>query len=266
MTDDSADHGSQAPVQNGWSDGGRLGDEPLSDGVYRVLVDAIVRGQLKPNERLTEQSLADLTGASRTPIREAVRRLEAEGLLERVPHRGVTVASLPGFTEEEFQAVLHVRGAVEGELGRLAALRITDDELAELDAIIHRAESVPDGPDQASELIDLNTLFHDRVNRAARSSWLEGVYTSYRNLILREHWVAAHRLASPRDSFSGHHEILDALRQHDGETVKALIQGHVGLGHWTEELSSLVRLAARPDQTPMTRQARLAARQRPPRS
>ncbi|HEX8969473.1 MAG TPA: GntR family transcriptional regulator, partial [Chloroflexota bacterium] len=76
-------------------------NEPLSDGVYRVLVDAIVRGALRPNERLTEQRLAEVTGASRTPIREAVRRLEAEGLLERIPHRGVTVASLPGFTEDE---------------------------------------------------------------------------------------------------------------------------------------------------------------------
>ena len=236
-------------------------DEPLSDGVYRVLVDVIVRGLLKPNERLTEQRLADLTGASRTPIREAVRRLEAEGLLERVPRRGVTVASLPGFTEEEFQAVLHVRGTVEGELGRLAALRITDAELAELQHIIDRAKAVPAGPSQASDLIHLNTLFHDGVNRAARSSWLLGVYTSYRNLILREHWVAAHRLASPRDSFSGHQEILDALRRHDSERIASLIEEHVGLGNWTDELSSLVRLA-RPGLTAVARSDRRAPRQR----
>jgi DNA-binding GntR family transcriptional regulator len=223
-----------------------VADEPLSDGVYRVLVDAIVRGLLRPNERLTEQRLADLTGASRTPIREAVRKLEAEGLLQRVPRRGVTVASLPGFTEEEFKAVLHVRAAVEGELGRLAALRITDHELAELQAIIVHAQRVPDGPEQASELIHLNTLFHDGINQAARSAWLLGVYSSYRNLILREHWVAAHRLASPRESFTGHQEILDALRVHDAEQARSLIEQHVGVGNWTDELSSLVRLAALP--------------------
>ncbi len=191
--------------------------EPLSDGVYRVLVDAIVRGVLRPNERLTEQRLAEVTGASRTPIRKAVRRLEAEGLIERIPHRGVTVASLPGFTEEEFKAVVHVRGAVEGELARLAALRISEREVGDLQAIITRAHAVPEGPHQSSELVRLNTLFHDGINRAACSPWLLGVYTSYRNLILREQWVAAHRLASPRESFSGHQEILDALRRHDAD-------------------------------------------------
>lgn len=239
-----------------------VGDESLSDGVYRVLVDAIVRGLLRPNERLTEQRLAELTGASRTPIREAVRRLEAEGLLERLPHRGVTVASLPGFTEEEFQAVLHVRGAVEGELGRLAALRITPEDLRALEDIIGRANAVPEGPHQASELIHLNTLFHDGVNGAARSTWLMGVYSSYRNLILREHWVAAHRLARPRDSFAGHEEILEALRQHDADRVRTLMQEHVGMGNWTHELSSLMRLAARPGISSLAERASRRVRSR----
>jgi DNA-binding GntR family transcriptional regulator len=231
---------------------GWLAGEPLSDAVYRQLVDAIVRGALRPNERLTEQRLAEVTGASRTPIREAVRRLEAEGLLERVPHRGVTVAALPGFTEDEFKAVVHVRAAVEGELAQLAARNITAGELAELEAIIVRAEAEPEGPDQASELLHLNTLFHDGVNRAARSPWLVGVWSSYRNLILREHWVAAHRLSDPRESYSGHREILDALRHRDGALARTLIEQHVGSGSWTQELSSLTRLAARrgPEQMP----------------
>jgi DNA-binding GntR family transcriptional regulator len=235
-------------------------NEPLSDGVYRVLVDAIVRGVLRPNERLTEQRLAEVAGASRTPIREAVRRLEAEGLIERIPHRGVTVASLPGFTEEEFKAVVRVRGAVEGELGRLAALRVSEREVDDLQAIIARAHAVPEGPHQSSELVHLNTLFHDGVNRAARSPWLLGVFASYRNLILREHWVAAHRLASPRESFTGHQEILDALRRHDAELVRTLIESHVSSGSWTEELQSLTRLAPRTGPTPLARAQRPARR------
>jgi len=242
---------------------GEAAGEPLSDSVYRQLVDAIVRGALQPNQRLTEQRLAQVTGASRTPIREAVRRLEAEGLLERVPHRGVTVASLPGFTEEEFKAVVHVRGAVEGELARLAAQNITTREIADLDAIIARAQAVSEGPEQPSELVRLNTLFHDGVNRAARSPWLVGVYSSYRNLILREHWVAAHRLSSPRESFSGHLEILNALRRRDGTLARSLIQEHVGSGTWTQELSSLTRLAARSGPEGLPRPLRRGSRADP---
>jgi len=241
--DNAARSSALGPGTNGYQPPTASG-EPLADAVHRVLVDAIIRGILKPNERLTEERLAHVTGASRTPIREATRRLEAEGLLRRVPHRGVTVASLPGFTEEEFAAVLNVRRAVEGELGRLCALRISDAELSELQAIIHQAAAALLTPDPAPALVRLNTQFHDGINRASGSGWLLGVHASYRNLVLREHWVAAGRLASPRDSFAGHQEILDALRGHDAERTRTLIEQHISAAAWTREMFTLTRLAS----------------------
>jgi DNA-binding GntR family transcriptional regulator len=118
---------------------------------------------------------------------------------------------------------------------------MTEAELTALERVIARADVALQMPDPAWELIRLNTEFHDTINRSARSGWLLGVYSSYRNLILREHWVAAYRVLDPHDSFEGHGEILAALRARDGEAVRHLIEQHVTSGAWVRELWAMTR-------------------------
>ena len=102
---------------------------PLRDVVFNTLRQAILKGELKPGERLMEIQLADRLGVSRTPVREAIRKLELEGLVVMIPRKGAEVASI---TETDLQDVLEVRRALEELAGSKACERITKEELAKL--------------------------------------------------------------------------------------------------------------------------------------
>ena len=103
---------------------------PLRDVVFNTLRQAILTGELKPGERLMEIHLADQLGVSRTPIREAIRKLELEGLVTMIPRRGAEVAQI---TEKSMNDVLEVRRAVDALCVELACERITKEELDRLD-------------------------------------------------------------------------------------------------------------------------------------
>ena len=102
---------------------------PLRDLVFNTLRQAILKGELKPGERLMEIQLAEKLGVSRTPIREAIRKLELEGLVLMIPRRGAEVAKI---SHKSLQDVLEVRGALEELATDLACQRITEEQLIEL--------------------------------------------------------------------------------------------------------------------------------------
>ena len=102
---------------------------PLRDVVFNTLRQAILRGELKPGERLMEIQLANKLGVSRTPIREAIRKLELEGLVLMIPRKGAEVAEI---TEKNMLDVLEVRRALEELAVKLACERITEEEIQEL--------------------------------------------------------------------------------------------------------------------------------------
>ncbi len=103
----------------------------LSDHAYTSIKNAIITAQREPNERLIEETIAADMGTSRTPVREALQKLEKEGLIFRRPQTGFVVK---GIAEEEVEDILDLQCLLEGHAGRLAALRITEDELRSLDA------------------------------------------------------------------------------------------------------------------------------------
>ena len=102
---------------------------PLRDVVFNTLREAILRGDLEPGERLMEIALANRLGVSRTPIREAIRKLELEGLVVMIPRRGAQVASI---TKKDLQDVLEVRSSLEVLATELACERITPEQLDSL--------------------------------------------------------------------------------------------------------------------------------------
>ena len=104
---------------------------PLRDVVFNTLREAILRGELKPGERLMEIQLANKLGVSRTPIREAIRKLELEGLVLMIPRKGAVVAQI---TEKSMREVLEVRRALENLSVHLACLRMSPQTLADLKA------------------------------------------------------------------------------------------------------------------------------------
>ena len=108
---------------------------PLRDVVFNTLRQAILRGELKPGERLMEIQLANKLGVSRTPIREALRKLELEGLVNMVPRKGAEVADI---TEKSLRDVLEVRKALEELSVQLACEKITEEEIEELKRVAER--------------------------------------------------------------------------------------------------------------------------------
>ena len=136
---------------------------PLRDVVCNTLRQAILRGELKPGERLMEIQLANKLGVSRTPIREAIRKLELEGLVLMIPRKGAEVAEI---TEKSLRDVLEVRRALEELSVKLACDRMTDDMVKELEQAAERFRSVLPGED-ITEIAQADVHFHDVIYKAS---------------------------------------------------------------------------------------------------
>ena len=132
---------------------------PLRDVVFNTLRQAILRGELKPGERLMEIKLAKRLGVSRTPIREAIRMLELEGLVVMIPRRGAAVAQI---TKQDLEDVLEVRCSLEELAVELACTRITGQELAHLHAALKEFEAACDAND-IKTLAEKDVSFHDII-------------------------------------------------------------------------------------------------------
>ena len=117
---------------------------PLRDVVFNTLRQAILRGELKPGERLMEIQLANKLGVSRTPIREAIRKLELEGLVLMIPRKGAEVAEI---TEKSLRDVLEVRRALEELAVQLACEKITKEEIRELERVAKEFQQVVNSSD-----------------------------------------------------------------------------------------------------------------------
>mgnify|MGYP005843328609 CR=1 FL=1 len=193
--------------------------------VYLQLRKAIVEGNFRPNERLVETQIADALGVSRTPVREAIHRLEEDGLVRSLPNRS-TVAVW--FGPEEIDHIYSIRARVEGYAARLVAARATDAVLDELDSIARRfAESDPDEQDA------LNRSFHKTIINACQAPLVAKMATS-----LVEHSLMSrlYLLHTPQDrsrSISEHYAIARALRMRDGATADRLVCEHL---EWARDI------------------------------
>ena len=135
---------------------------PLRDVVLNTLRQAILTGELKPGERLMEIHLADKMGVSRTPIREAIRRLELEGLVTMIPRRGAVVAQI---TEKSMADVLEVRRALDAFCAELACDRITEEELKNLELACRHFENAVKTKD-SRKIAQADVALHDIIVQA----------------------------------------------------------------------------------------------------
>ncbi len=141
---------------------------PLRDVVFNTLRQAILRGELKPGERLMEIQLANKLGVSRTPIREAIRKLELEGLVLMIPRKGAEVA---GITEKSLLDVLEVRRALEELAVQLTCDRITEEELIELRQAAENFKKTLKS-DDITEIAEADVKFHDVIYMATKNQKL----------------------------------------------------------------------------------------------
>jgi DNA-binding GntR family transcriptional regulator len=190
----------------------------LSVIAYGALLDMILRGVMAPGELVTERQIASRLGMSRTPVREAVRRLEGEGTLER--QRGGALVVRP-YSMEEFLHALAVRRLLEGEAARLAAGKISADQLAAARERIERLRR--EGLADTARQDDRD--FHVAIAHASGNPVLA---TAIGDLRKRTAMFRLGRLPERRDRVCDEHlAIVEALERGDGEAARAAMQAHI---------------------------------------
>lgn len=196
---------------------------PLRTQVHKILHAAILRGHLKPGERLVEEKLCGQLKVSRSPLREALRRLEAEGLVAILARQGAVVTEL---TRRDLTDLFAVREVLEGLASRLAAESITLEELSELGEICRamgeriRANDMP-------AVAELNAAFHERVISASRNKWIKRLMTRLRDQIQRVYISSVQHPDRAPKSLMEHLEIQTALRNRDAAAAEKLTREHV---------------------------------------
>ena len=197
---------------------------PLRDVVFQTLRKAIITGRFSPGERLMEISLANELGVSRTPVREAIRKLELEGLVVMVPRKGARVA---GITEDTLQDVMEIRTALEEFAVILACRRI--DEEGKL-AMIKAHEDFKDAVDSNAdmqELIKRDEEFHDSIFYATKNSRLIHLINSLRDQFYR-YRMAYVKGTDMRDHLVTEHEaLMNAIFHQDEEMAKGVMNSHI---------------------------------------
>jgi len=208
----------RTPGRSGASDG-----LPSSEYVYRQLRERIINGNLAPDSRLIELSIAAEFGVSRTPVREALKRLAAENLVLADPARGMVVHAPDAL---EIEDVFVVREELDGLAARLAAHRIKPSELARLRLIVDSMrEAVATG--RREQIIVANQRFHDVIYAAAGNQALARVAGDLRDFVRR---FSTLPFASPDrvdDVVREHEEILAALEAHDPEAAHKASDQHL---------------------------------------
>lgn len=154
---------------------------PLRDVVFNTLRQAILKGELKPGERLMEIALADKLGVSRTPIREALRKLEQEGLVVMIPRRGAQVADI---TEKDLNDVLEVRIALENLSVEKACKRMTEEQIKKLGLAAREFERTT-AENNLVKLAEADVAFHEIIYQAADNQTLNQVQSNLREQIYR---------------------------------------------------------------------------------
>jgi len=202
------------------------GYKPLRDVVFETLRDAIITQVLKPGERLMEIQLADEMGVSRTPVREAIRKLELEGLVVMVPRKGAYVA---GVSMKDIHEVYEVRAALEMLAVTLAAERITDEELDALERQVLREseEEASQNEHALDNIIYIDSSFHDIIYQAAHNQRLVQFVNILQEQLQRFRAASLSRPGRSKTALDEHKQIVEALAERNGELAAKLAKEHI---------------------------------------
>lgn len=197
---------------------------PLREVVYNTLREAILSGKLRSGERLMENQLAQKLGVSRTPIREALRMLGQENLVGIIPRKGAQVLEM---SEKDVKDILEVRASLETLAVKLAAMRITDEELKSLKYVHQKFLKSVDSA-EFNEMADLDEEFHEIIFHASKNNKLIGIITNLKLQLYR------YRLAylkfneeTRKLAASQHTKLIEAIENHDLEEAKLAASEHI---------------------------------------
>jgi DNA-binding GntR family transcriptional regulator len=194
----------------------------LADQAYFAIRSLIVSLELAPGDPIREPELTAKLGIGRTPVREALRRLALERLVEVYPRRGMFVTTVD---VRDLARLCEVRAVLEPEAARLAAERATKPDLEEINALIEELLDRRRRDDRA--LIDLDERIHRTIYRTSHNQLLEETLEWYYTHALRIWMLALDRTRTLQSAVLEHHELLDAVARGKGERAAALMRAHV---------------------------------------
>lgn len=198
-----------------------MGDISRSEDAYRRLKDAIRKGSLPPGTRVREVEIAERFGISRTPAREAIRRLESEGLISFLPRHGAVISKLD---HQETMELYDLREILEGSAAGFAARHASAAEIEELQELV---QSEPQHATDTDQLADLNQLFHSALYRAAHNRFLERALIGLRDsmallggtsLVVKGRFETAH---------AEHLAIVSAVAERDQASAERAAREHI---------------------------------------
>ena len=196
---------------------------PLRDVVFQTLRGAILKGDLKPGERLMELQLASKLGVSRTPIREAIRMLEQEGLAVTIPRKGAEVAKM---TEKDMEDVLQIRLSLEALAVRLSCENITPAALQELKVAMEDFEEKTKSG-QFVEMAKADVKFHEILYKASNNPKLQQLLSNLREQMYRYRVEYLKEEQTRNLLVSEHEELVKAIREGDVQKAQDISFHHL---------------------------------------
>jgi len=197
--------------------------KPIREEIFFSLRKAILKGHFKPGERLVEKKLAQKMGVSRTPIREALRKLDSEGLVAYTPRKGVVVT---GVSAKDALEIYPIRAVLEGLAARLAAINRSDKELAYLKTILSEMQECIE-KNASDKLITLHSIFHDTFAKASKNPRLYKMIISLRNYVKNFAEISYSLPGRLQAGWEEHKEILEAIEKKDGDRAEHVSKLHI---------------------------------------
>ncbi len=197
--------------------------KPLRELVFENVRQAIVKGVFAPGERLMEIQMADELGVSRTPVREAIRKLELEGFVVMIPRRGTYVANL---SIKDINDVYEIRTSLDVLAAGLAAERIEPEEIAELNRLLLEISNASKHNDMEA-IVKLDTDFHDVLYKASRNERLRNIINNLREQITGIRGVSMRYPGRMADTIEEHRALVDSIASRDSEKAQAAARIHL---------------------------------------
>lgn len=195
----------------------------LSARVYRSIRDDILEGKYVSGDELKEKNIGDELGVSRTPVREALRQLELEGLVSIVPNKGAVVV---GVSVRDIQDIYEIRALLEGLCAKWAASNISDEQITEMEENMLLSE-FHESKGNYEQLVALDNRFHEIMYEASGSKELKRVLKDYHEYVLRVRKNSLGSATRAKNSTAEHRKIAEAIKAHDSALAEKCAKTHI---------------------------------------
>lgn len=196
----------------------------LRGRVFQKLRDDILKGEYKENEELRESTIGKKLGVSRTPVREALRQLELEGLVKIIPNKGAYVT---GITGKDVKDIYLIRSLLEGLCARWATEHITEEQIEKLEEILLLSEFHAQKKETSDQVVELDGKFHEVLYEASNSRILEHVLSDFHKYVQLARQTSVAREHRIEKSIQEHKEILEAMKEKDAGKAERLANEHI---------------------------------------